>query len=144
MKSILMKALLLAGILLIALSAAWIVWPHGSRIDLTKLKINYKKEFTTHLGLDLQGGSHLVYQADFKDIGSTDRNEALNAVRDTIERRVNGFGVSEPLVQVQGKDQIVVELPGIKDVNKAIELIGQTPLLEFKVQAAKEELKPVL
>lgn len=136
MKSILMKVLLLAGILLIALAAAWIVWPGGSRIDLTKVGINYKKDFTTHLGLDLQGGSHLVYQADFKDIGDGDRSEALNAVRDTIERRVNSFGVSEPLVQVQGNDQIVVELPGIDDINKAIEQIGQTPLLEFKTESA--------
>lgn len=137
MKSILTKVLLIAGIALIALSAAWIVWPHGSRIDLTKLKINYKKEFSTHLGLDLQGGSHLVYQADFSNIDAADRSDALNSVRDTIERRVNSFGVSEPLVQVQGSDQIVVELPGIDDVNKAIELIGQTPLLEFKTQSTE-------
>ena len=126
------------------MSAAWIVWPHGSRINLSKLKIPYNKEFTTHLGLDLQGGSHLVYQADFKDVDSGDRADALNSVRDTIERRVNSFGVSEPLVQVQGKDQIVVELPGIKDVNKAIALIGQTPLLEFRVPAPEGELKPIL
>jgi preprotein translocase subunit SecD len=136
MKSILRKAGLLGGIILIALAAAWIVWPHGSRIDLSKLHINFHKDFSTHLGLDLQGGSHLVYQADFANIGDADRNDALNSVRDTIERRVNSFGVSEPLVQVQGKDQIVVELPGIDDVNKAIEQIGQTPLLEFRTQGA--------
>ncbi|HEX3095590.1 MAG TPA: protein translocase subunit SecD, partial [Patescibacteria group bacterium] len=144
MKSILMKVLMLAGIALIALSAAWIVWPHGSRIDLNKLKIHYHKDFSTHLGLDLQGGSHLVYQADFKDVSDADRADALNAVRDTIERRVNSFGVSEPLVQVQGKDEIVVELPGIKDVNKAIDLIGQTPLLEFRTQADQSELKGIM
>lgn len=144
MKSILMKLLLLGGILLVALSAAWIVWPQGSRIDLTKLKINYKKEFSTQLGLDLQGGSHLVYQADFKDVESADQGEALNAVRDTIERRVNSFGVSEPLVQIQGNDQIVVELPGIKDVNNAIALIGQTPLLEFRVPAEEADIKPII
>lgn len=144
MKSILMKVLMLAGILLIALSAAWIVWPQGSRINLTKVKIPFQKEFTTHLGLDLQGGSHLVYQADFSSVEDADRADALNAVRDTIERRVNSFGVSEPLVQVQGRDQIVVELPGIKDVNVAIEQIGLTPLLEFQTQAAEGELKPTV
>jgi preprotein translocase subunit SecD len=141
MKSILKKAALLAGILLIALGAAWIVWPHGSRIDLTKLHINFKKEFSTHLGLDLQGGSHLVYQADFASVSDADRKDALTAVRDTIERRVNSFGVSEPLVQVQGKDQIVVELPGISDVNKAIDQIGQTPLLEFRTQGEPQPQK---
>lgn len=134
MKSILSKVVLLAGILLIALAAAWIVWPNGSRINLTKLKIPFNKEYKTQLGLDLQGGSHLVYQADFKDVESADQADALNSVRDTIERRVNSFGVSEPLVQVQGRDQIVVELPGIDDVNKAIEQIGQTPLMEFRTQ----------
>jgi preprotein translocase subunit SecD len=134
-KAIAKKLLLLGGIVLIAAAAAWVVWPHGSRISLEKIKIHYKKDFATHLGLDLQGGSHLVYQADFKDISATDRSDALNSVRDTIERRVNSFGVSEPLVQVQGRDQIVVELPGIEDVNKAIELIGQTPLLEFRTMA---------
>src|SRR5262249_443167 len=100
MKSILMKILMLAGIVAIALAAAWIVWPHGSRIDLSKIKIHYQKEFSTHLGLDLQGGSHLVYKADFKDVAEGDQKDALNAVRDTIERRVNSFGVSEPLVQI--------------------------------------------
>ncbi|HEX3099418.1 MAG TPA: preprotein translocase subunit SecD [Patescibacteria group bacterium] len=134
MKPILTKAALLAGILLIALAAAWIVWPHGSRINLDKLHINFHKDFSTHLGLDLQGGSHLVYQADFSNVSAADQKVALNAVRDTIERRVNSFGVSEPLVQSQGKDQIVVELPGISDVNKAIDQIGQTPLLEFRTQ----------
>ena len=134
MKSILTKAALLGGILLIALAAAWIVWPNGSRINLSKLHIPFNKEFSTHLGLDLQGGSHLVYQADFSNVSEADKKDALTSVRDTIERRVNSFGVSEPLVQVQGKDQIVVELPGIDDVNKAIEQIGQTPLMEFRTQ----------
>lgn len=133
-KPIVGKILLLGGILLVALSAAWIVWPQGSRIDLNALKINFKKEFTVHLGLDLKGGSHLVYKADFSNIGDGDKQDALNSVRDTIERRVNSFGVSEPLVQIQGNDQIVVELPGITDVNKAIDQIGQTPFLEFKIQ----------
>lgn len=142
MKSIVKRILLFLFIILLAASAAWIVHPKGSKIDLNKLKINFKKEFTTHLGLDLQGGSHLVYQADFKNIPDADRSGSLSAARDTIERRVNSFGVSEPLVQIQGNDQIVVELPGIDDVNKAIELIGQTPLLEFKTQATVEELTP--
>ncbi len=144
MKSILTKAALLGGILLIALAAAWIVWPHGSRINLSKVGINFQKDFTTHLGLDLQGGSHLVYQADFKDVDTADQADALTSVRDTIERRVNSFGVSEPLVQVQGKDQIVVELPGIDDINKAIEQIGQTPLMEFRTQGEPDAQQAVV
>ena len=122
------------GILVLAAAALWIVIPSGSKINLTKLKIPYYQQFKVHLGLDLQGGSHLVYQADFKDIAQADQADALTAVRDTIERRVNSFGVSEPLVQVSGTDRIIVELPGIKDVNDAINQIGQTPTLDFRLQ----------
>ena len=119
----------LLAILLIAAGALWIDLPAGSKINLNKLKIPYNQQFRAHLGLDLQGGSHLVYMADFKDVKAEDQADALSAIRDTIERRVNSFGVSEPLVQVTGKDRIIVELPGIKDVNDAIKQIGQTPLL---------------
>ncbi len=122
------------GIILLALAAGYIDYPKGSKINLNPLKIQYKQDFKIHLGLDLQGGSHLVYQADFKDIKPADQADALASVRDTIERRVNSFGVSEPLVQAAGTDRIIVELPGIKDINQAIAQIGQTPLLEFRVQ----------
>lgn len=123
------------GIVLLAAAAGWIVYPNGgSKIDLRKIKIPYYKEFGLKLGLDLQGGSHLAYKADFKDIAEGDRADALAAIRDTLERRVNSFGVSEPTVQVSGQDRIIVELPGIKDVNEAIRQIGQTPLLEFKTE----------
>lgn len=120
------------GVLLITAACAWIALPQGSRINFNALKIPYKQSFKMHLGLDLQGGSHLVYQADFKDVKQSDRADALNSIRDTIERRVNSFGVSEPLVQVSGDDRIIIELPGIKDINEAINQIGQTPYLEFK------------
>lgn len=133
MKSLLKRLIFFVLIVLLAASAAWIVWPKGSRISLKSLKIPFEQTYRLHLGLDLQGGSRLVYKANFKDIQEQDRATALAAVRDTIERRVNSFGVSEPLVQAQGQDQIVVELPGIKDINEAIKQIGQTPLLEFRI-----------
>ncbi len=133
----------LLAILLIAAAAVWVVLPQGGKLDLRKIKIPYNQTFKTRLGLDLQGGSHLVYQADFKEIKQQDQADALNAIRDTIERRVNSFGVSEPLVQVTGSDRIIVELPGIKDINEAISQIGQTPYLEFKVQGVQQqEIKP--
>ena len=87
------------------------------------------------LGLDLQGGSHLVYEADMSNVPQGDRSEQLNGLREVIERRVNAFGVSEPLVQtaiVSDKYRLIVDLAGIKDVNEAIRQIGETPLLEFK------------
>ncbi len=122
------------AVLLLTAAAVWIVLPKGGKINFSALKIPYSQSFKVHLGLDLQGGSRLTYQADFSQIGPGDRADALTAVRDTIERRVNSFGVSEPLVQVAGNDRITVELPGIKDINDAISQIGRTPTLEFKVQ----------
>jgi len=89
------------------------------------------------LGLDLQGGTHLVYRADMSLVPSGDAASALEGVRDVIERRVNVFGVSEPVVQTNvsgGEHRIIVELAGITDVNEAIKQIGETPLLEFKEQ----------
>lgn len=93
-------------------------------------------EIPFSLGLDLQGGTHLVYQADVANIPEADRTGALESVRDVIERRVNAFGVSEPVVQVNqgmnGEYRVIAELAGIKDVKEAIKLIGETPILEFK------------
>lgn len=97
------------------------------------------------LGLDLSGGSHLVYKADISGIEKGQVDDLMNSLRDVIERRVNLFGVSEPIVQVQGGsfisggiEQLIVDLPGVTDVDEAIKMIGQTPLLEFKIEAPKD------
>ncbi|MFH1030193.1 MAG: protein translocase subunit SecD [bacterium] len=87
------------------------------------------------LGLDLQGGTHLVYDADVNSIAESEREDRIEGVRDVIERRVNAFGVSEPLAQTNKSGEnyrVIVELAGIKDVTQAIKMIGETPLLEFK------------
>ncbi|HLD20570.1 MAG TPA: hypothetical protein VJB64_00580, partial [Patescibacteria group bacterium] len=87
------------------------------------------------LGLDLQGGTHLVYEANMSEIPEEDRLAALEGVRDVIERRVNAFGVSEPVVQTTttgGTYRVIIELAGVLDVSEAIALIGETPVLEFK------------
>ncbi len=88
------------------------------------------------LGLDLQGGTHLVYKADMSDIPPEQEEAAIRGVRDVIERRVDVFGVSEPSIRtVQTEDgnyRISADLAGIKDVSEAIEQIGRTPLLQFK------------
>ncbi len=89
------------------------------------------------LGLDLQGGTHLIYEADMSDIEKEDYDSSLQGLRDLIERRVNLFGVQEPLVQTQeipGHHRLIVELAGIKDPGEAIKMIGETPFLEFKEQ----------
>ena len=111
-----------------------------------KIRLPHIKEYDFRLGLDLLGGSRLVYKADVSAVPNSDRTNALEGVRDVIERRVNVFGVSEPIVQTNrsGDDyRIIVELAGIKDVNEAIKMIGETPLLEFKEQnTEKRELTP--
>ncbi len=85
------------------------------------------------LGLDLAGGTHLVYKADISQLSSTDVRSSMDALRDVIERRVNVFGVSEPLVQIESGDRLIVELPGETNVARAVASIGETPLLEFKL-----------
>lgn len=119
-------------IIILAAGAVYLDIPSGSRIDLRAIKINYNQSFKLKLGLDLQGGTHLVYEGDLKDIPAVSQSDAMNSVRDVIERRVNSFGVSEPVVQVSGSSRLIVDLPGIKDINQAIDLIGQTPFLEFR------------
>ncbi len=89
------------------------------------------------LGLDLQGGTHLEYEADVSKVPNADRASALDGVRDVINRRVNSIGVSEPLIQTTRAGdswRVTVELAGIQDINQAIKLIGETPILEFKEQ----------
>jgi protein-export membrane protein SecD len=95
------------------------------------------------LGLDLAGGTELTYKADTSNI-TTDKQGALNSLRDVIDRRVNLFGVAEPLVQLehssvvasQQEDRLLVELPGVTDVKAAVDAIGKTPVLEFKLAKA--------
>lgn len=97
-------------------------------------------KFPFKYGLDIQGGTQLTYQADTSKIAKGDVKANMDALRDVIERRVNLFGVSEPVVQTEevnalsGKpiERLIVELPGVTDIKKAVDLIGQTPLLEFK------------
>ncbi|MBT7228938.1 hypothetical protein HN859_05450, partial [Candidatus Parcubacteria bacterium] len=93
--------------------------------------------FKLRLGLDLQGGTHLVYKADVSQLEDDVKKDGVEALRDVIERRVNAYGVSEPLIQTNYSGdsyRIIVELAGIKDVNEAVAIIDKTPLLEFKVQ----------
>ena len=100
------------------------------------------------LGLDLSSGAHLVYRADVSKVAPGEVNSAMSSLRDVIERRVNLFGVSEPIVQVEHagfvsgatEERLIVELPGITDVNEAINAIGKTPILEFKL--LKEDATP--
>jgi protein-export membrane protein SecD len=133
------------SLVILALGAGIGFFVYKSEPRLNKNFETEKAFFKNHpfrLGLDLSGGSHLVYDADVSQVPSGEVNNSMAALRDVIERRINLFGVSEPVVQVQhgsvvsgAGEQLIVDLPGVTDIKKAIEMIGQTPLLEFRTEA---------
>ena len=91
------------------------------------------------LGLDVNGGSYVLAEADFSTLPSeTDTDEAMEGAKDIIERRVNAFGVSETEVTREGKNRLVIQLPGIAP-EEAGELIGKTALLEFREPTLNEQ-----
>ncbi len=90
-------------------------------------------------GLDLQGGASLIYQADLSSVSEEEHSDALAGVRDVIERRINFFGIAEPRVAVrEGVNQLSIELPGVLNLQEALEMIGETPVLEFKEVSESE------
>lgn len=131
-----MKTLIKLIVLVVALMVLWIDIPSNTQIF--GRTINPPFNLKIKLGLDLKGGSHLAFQADTSKIKPEDLTDSLEATRDVIERRVNFFGISEPSVQTvkSGQDyKIVVDLPGITDVQSAIDKIGATAQLAFKEEA---------
>ncbi len=101
-------------------------------------------EMKIRLGLDLQGGTYLVYRAELDQLKPSERTESLDGVRDVIERRVNAFGVAEPIIQTSqagNEYRLVVELAGVNDVGKAIAMIGETPTLDFREQKTPDDVK---
>jgi len=104
-------------------------------INTTLFGMKIQKKFTTHLGLDLAGGTQVSLEADMTGIKDADKQDSLESAKQVIERRVNFFGVSEPVVQsaVSGTTyRILVELPGVTNTEEALALVGQTANLEFR------------
>lgn len=132
----------LIGILIGSVFLFAFVWPqavnkgvdlaNGQLTSISEFKLPKMPEKQFSLGLDLLGGAHLLYEADLAKIDSDQRSDAMSGIRDVVERRVNFFGVSEPVIQVAGENRLIIELAGISDINQAIQLIGETPFLEFK------------
>lgn len=123
-------------IILLTVVCAVIVWPKGP--DL------FSKEIKMHLGLDLQGGVQLIYEIQTDSLGEKTPQQAQEETVDLISRRVNSLGVSEPQIQstkIQDKFGVIVELPGIKDIESAKEIIGKTAQLKFFELGEGENLK---
>ncbi|MFH0969148.1 MAG: protein translocase subunit SecD [Patescibacteria group bacterium] len=125
----------------LAVSAVLVAYPEV--IKPIKPVYNFFNKAKVNLGLDLQGGIHLEYKADTSNLDSSKKTDALQGVQDVIERRINAFGVGEPLIQTakSGKDDlIIVELPGVKDIEEAKQRIKDTPFLEFKEEGTGNQL----
>lgn len=121
-------SILLLVVLVATLVGAFFVYPNNVIPKLDQIR-------PWRLGLDLVGGTSLIYQIDLSQIDQGDQEDVVSGLRDVIERRVNLFGVSEPRVTASesgGEHFLNVELAGISDVSQAIEEIGQTPFLEFR------------
>ncbi len=139
MGHIMLKHRIWAIILLVAfVGVGWFVYS-SEKADLAASP--RLAQYAFKLGLDLNGGTELVYKADVSKVKSGDISGAMSSLRDVIERRVNLFGVSEPVVQVispgvisgESDNKLSVELPGVTDIQQAVALIGKTPVLEFRL-----------
>ncbi len=126
-------------IIFIVLVSVWVNLPTPSfdlQVPKTPINLkNYLGKFPVKLGLDLQGGTQLVLEADMSKIAGDQKDTALDSSREVIERRVNLFGVSESVVQtskVGESRRILVDLPGIKDASEAASLVGKTAQLDFR------------
>ncbi len=142
MRDMLKNRLITLAILIVAFSIGWFVYSSEVQGENFKFK----------LGLDLSGGTHLVYKADTSRLAQADIKASMASLRDTIERRVNLFGVSEPIVQTERsgalsgetQERLIIELPGVTDTQEAINLIGETPVLEFRLQQPVETQNAVV
>lgn len=134
------------AIIFLAAASLWVVWPQVPSNYLPSfipwpergwLEVSFRNNVFVRrgmtLGLDLQGGTHLVLEADLsqRPPGGTEE-DALEGVRRIVERRINAYGVSEPVIQTQGANRISVQLPGVKDIDEAKRLIGRTAQLDFR------------
>ncbi len=149
MNSIQWKLVLVVGAVLVS---AYMLWPTfrfyqlpvAERLASTKDTPAAKlREKAIPLGLDLQGGMHLVLEVDASKLPPEEAKTAVERAIEVIRNRIDQFGVAEPIIQRQGTNRIVVQLPGLSDRQRAIDLIGKTALLEFKLVRTQDEAAAV-
>jgi len=139
--------IILIFILLVALSGGFFDYPKlwNKLMGWSGLPAFPSKPY--RLGLDIAGGTSLTYRADLSSVPAENYSEAMEGLRDVVERRVNLFGVKEPRVEVakaQNEWRLIVELAGIRDINEAIRVIGETPFLEFREERTASETEAIL
>jgi preprotein translocase subunit SecD len=132
-------ALAKAGLIIASIAlAAWLNLPRHPSLKIGSVF----RDMNIKLGLDLQGGTQLIYRAIMSGISDEDATDALGGVRDVIERRVNAFGIAEPVIQTNrtgGEHRVIIELAGVHDPEEAIALIGETPQLDFRREVDSAE-----
>src|SRR2546426_3483583 len=141
----------LAGVVLATALSLWFLYPSyryytlspAQRQSLPAHELAELRRKAVHLGLDLQGGMHLVLEVDRSRLNPAEAKDATERAMEIIRNRVDQFGVAEPVIQREGDDRIVVQLPGLTDRQRAIDLIGKTALLEFKLVRTPEEVRNV-
>ena len=114
------------------------------QLNLTKSDWEVLQDQSIRLGLDLQGGVHVVLEVDKSNLPEDEAVDVVERAMQVISNRVNEFGVAEPIIQKSGDNRIIVELPGLKDINRAMALINQTAQLEFKLLRDESELRTVI
>lgn len=138
------KALIVLLILVLSVVSAAFVLPKAGVEIASKATPDtfFNRFFQWKLGLDLAGGSALIYDIDLSAVAKADQQSVLNGLKDVIERRVNLYGVSEPRIRVVDKGdkkQLLVELAGEKDLSGAVKQIGETPMLDFRENCSVSE-----
>src|SRR5262245_47701480 len=131
----------LAGVVAVTAASLYLLWPTYRLFTLKPeqlaalpaKKLADLRRKAIHLGLDLQGGMHMVLEVDRSRLSGAEAKDAPERAMEIIRNRVDQFGVAEPLIQRQGEDRIVVQLPGLTDRQRAIDLIGKTALPEFNL-----------
>jgi len=132
----------LVGIVALTIACVWLIWPPFTVKDKDGV---VSQKGRINLGLDLQGGMHVVLKVDMSKLSATARKDAVERAIEVIRNRVDQFGVGEMAIQRQGKENIVVQLPGVTDRERALEIIGKTAHLEFKIVSDNvEDLKKII
>ena len=139
----------LLSVVAATLLSIWYLWPSYRYYTLTPdqrqkmpaSELGELRKKAVHLGLDLQGGMHLLLEVDRSRLSPAEAKDAVDRAMEVLRNRVDQFGVAEPLIQREGEERIVVQLPGLTDRTRARELLGKTALLEFKLVRTAEEVR---
>jgi preprotein translocase subunit SecD len=138
----------LLGIALLTAVAAWALFPRN-RTERRRgpdgvVRETVERHVPLRLGLDLQGGMHLALEVDESKQKVVDKSEAIDRALKTVRNRIEGFGVSEPVIQKAGNDRIIVELPGVADQERALAVVRNQAFLEFQITDKTQALERVL